>query len=1211
MEERTPSEESVGQASVTQAGSPSAASDLSQIKGNVRPEAPTVPVAKESTERPPFVGPGPFAREDEQFFFGRDLEARELRALIIVNRAVLMYAQSGAGKTSLLNAGLIPLLEKEGFESYAPARISGLLPTGISPKQVTNRFAFNVLCKWSGDKVEPDLVRKSLAEFLEERKQVLSEKEDTFRLRVLIFDQFEELFYLYPEALGQRQEFISQVSTALDQDRLLRCLFVIREDYLAHFDRYAPFLPDGLRARYRLEPLRRQAAIDAIRGPLTGKRLEVLPGAAEALVERLLMIKQADESGETIEVPGEFVEPVQLQVVCQDMYSRLREKDEKVVTQDDIKGLDVNNALIRFYEASVTKAAAKAKISEEELRNWIAKHLITELGTRGMVAKAPAPKLTRGIPGEALKELEDLHLLRSELRAGAWWCELTHDRLIEPIQECKRRFDTIKRFDDAIQRNPQDKWVYLDKAEFLGKLGEYEEALKVFGGALAVDPGSAEVYLMRGRFQSDHGHFKEAIADFEKAIELDPKHQMAHECIVKELRTLHRDLEALAAVDYAMSINGESVWAYDERGFINLGLKNYTQALEDFKRRIELGPKDDYAHTTIVIELRDRDLNDEALAVLDMMLHANPENIWAYNQRGDIYLKSKKYSQAVNDFKKTIELDPEDTYAHENLVRQLEVLGLVQETLAILGEWLRVDPENVWAHTARGNNLRKAGQYDEALIAIEQAIQIDPDYIYAYNIRALVYLGKKDYEHAIFDLKMCTEAEPNEPLYPRNLGELYAAQKRYEEAESWYRKALEVDASYAAAYNDLGLLFQDLKRYEEAESAFQQAMQADASEPLYPRNLGNLYAAQRRYEEAEGWYRKALEVDASYAVAYNDLGLLFRDLKRYEEAESAFQEAMQANASEPLYPRNLGNLYAAQKRYKEAEGWYRKALEVDASYAAAYNDLGLLFQDLKRYEEAESAFQQAIQANASSPLYPRNLGNLYAAQRRYKEAEGWYRKALEVDASYAAAYNDLGLLFQNLKRYEEAESAFQQAMQADASEPLYPRNLGNLYAAQRRYEEAEVSLRKSVALGPNDAVNLNSLAWLLYEQRRQLDEAEQLARRATAIERDANYLHTLASIVVRRGNWENACGPFRDWLSLSDREFIDVWREDVINLLKECLLLIGPVRLGEIMANEALGDHWQPWVDAIKKLAGSDKPLSEAARRLYTELCPEAGRVGS
>jgi hypothetical protein len=68
----------------------------------------------------PYVGPRPFEREHAPLFFGRDREANELVSLIISHTEVLLYAQSGAGKSSLVNARLIPLLEAEDFDVLPP-----------------------------------------------------------------------------------------------------------------------------------------------------------------------------------------------------------------------------------------------------------------------------------------------------------------------------------------------------------------------------------------------------------------------------------------------------------------------------------------------------------------------------------------------------------------------------------------------------------------------------------------------------------------------------------------------------------------------------------------------------------------------------------------------------------------------------------------------------------------------------------------------------------------------------------------------------------------------------------------------------------------------------------------------------------------------------------------------------------------------------------
>ena len=64
----------------------------------------------------PYVGPRTFGYEQRHLFFGREHEARDLLARVLSERLLLFYAQSGAGKSSLLYTRLIPQLQEEkGF----------------------------------------------------------------------------------------------------------------------------------------------------------------------------------------------------------------------------------------------------------------------------------------------------------------------------------------------------------------------------------------------------------------------------------------------------------------------------------------------------------------------------------------------------------------------------------------------------------------------------------------------------------------------------------------------------------------------------------------------------------------------------------------------------------------------------------------------------------------------------------------------------------------------------------------------------------------------------------------------------------------------------------------------------------------------------------------------------------------------------------------
>src|SRR4051812_11533722 len=78
----------------------------------------------------PYVGPRPFGREHSSLFFGRTREIEELFKLLLAERIVLLYSPSGAGKSSLLQAGVAPLLEAQQYTVLPVMRVHAPLEEG-------------------------------------------------------------------------------------------------------------------------------------------------------------------------------------------------------------------------------------------------------------------------------------------------------------------------------------------------------------------------------------------------------------------------------------------------------------------------------------------------------------------------------------------------------------------------------------------------------------------------------------------------------------------------------------------------------------------------------------------------------------------------------------------------------------------------------------------------------------------------------------------------------------------------------------------------------------------------------------------------------------------------------------------------------------------------------------------------------------------------
>ncbi|MBI1882442.1 MAG: hypothetical protein HYR94_30070, partial [Chloroflexi bacterium] len=193
----------------------------------------------------PYVGPRTFTEAERHLFFGREREARDLLSLVLAERLLLFYAQSGAGKSSLINTRLVPGLREEGFEVLPVSRVSGDLPAGITA--VDNIFVFNLLLKLTppGTEISP-LTQTTLTDYLQTYLAAPVDNGPEKTARILLIDQFEEIVTTHLDRWSEREDFFRQLNQAMAADPLLWVVLTLREDYIASLDPYARLLPGKL-----------------------------------------------------------------------------------------------------------------------------------------------------------------------------------------------------------------------------------------------------------------------------------------------------------------------------------------------------------------------------------------------------------------------------------------------------------------------------------------------------------------------------------------------------------------------------------------------------------------------------------------------------------------------------------------------------------------------------------------------------------------------------------------------------------------------------------------------------------------------------------------------------------------------------------------------------------------------------------------------------
>ncbi len=385
----------------------------------------------------PFIGPHPI--ETGRKIFGRDHEIDDLYYLLSAERIVMLHSPSGAGKSSLIQAGLIPRLT-ERFDVWGPTRVN--LQPSANQSATRNRYIRSAVLGFEQQipaerrRSEEQLASMTLADYVANRPRRRSAPQNI----VLIFDQFEEILTADLLAIDAKREFFKQLGELLLDPRIW-ALFGLREDYLPALDPYAEQVPTHLKNWFRLDLLRRDAAREAIvKTTAEGGRQFADDESGQPVVEKLVRdlatMKVQQPDGKFIEQAGLYVEPLQLQVVCRRLWEQIA-NDKQIIELADVKDSgDVTKALSKYYADEVARLANGDVRVERKLREWVGERLITPEGIRSQVLRGAGK--SEGLDNDLIASLVNTHLVRGEQRDSATWYELAHDRLIEPVRHNNR-----------------------------------------------------------------------------------------------------------------------------------------------------------------------------------------------------------------------------------------------------------------------------------------------------------------------------------------------------------------------------------------------------------------------------------------------------------------------------------------------------------------------------------------------------------------------------------------------------------------------------------------------------------------------------------------------------------------------------------------------------------------------------------------------------
>ena len=210
---------------------------------------------------------------------------------------------------------------------------------------------------------------------------------------------------------------------------------------------------------------------------------------------------------------------------------------------------------------------------------------------------------------------------------------------------------------------------------------------------------------------------------------------------------------------------------------------------------------------------------------------------YAYRVRGNLHYGNAQYNNAINDFGKAIELNPEDEVALNN----------------------------------RGSTWFVLGNFDKAVSDYSKSLKINPNKAQTFHNRSLIYFELQEYKLSIEDSNKSLELrEANVDAYI-NRGSSWFALGNLDNAIRDYSSALNVDPTNANAYYNRSVVFTELNQLDNAMGDIDQAVYYNPQDPGVYAHRAQLWKALNEIEKSKKDYQIAITYADKYGESFRNL----------------------------------------------------------------------------------------------------------------------------------------------------------------------------------------------------------------------------------------------------------------------------------------------------------------------------------------------------
>ena len=610
---------------------------------------------------------------------------------------------------------------------------------------------------------------------------------------------------------------------------------------------------------------------------------------------------------------------------------------------------------------------------------------------------------------------------------------------------------------------------------------QYDAAVAEFQKAINIDPIFTDAHSGLGRAYLGQGDLEAAENEAKKALRLDTSYQPVH--------------ELLAAVKQA----------YYDRAFAHLNNERYDEAIAQFKDTINR-----YSNFTTAYcglghaylgqgDLEAAENEAKKALVLDSSYQPAYKLLaavkQAYYDRALAHLNNERYSEAIAQFKDTINRYSNFTTAYCGLGRAYLGQGNLREAENVTKRTLALDSsyqpackllkEIKHAYYDRGLTRLKDEKYGEAITDFKGAISIDPVFTDAHSDLGHAYLGQGNLREAENEAEKALRLEDNDyppacelleeikrAYYDRGLTHL--VDEKYSEAITDFKGAINRDPIFKEAYCDLSRAYYRQGDLEDAENAAQKALELDSSyQPAYKLledikqvnyDRGRAHWSNKQCDAAITYFKRAIDIELK--EAYCGLGRAYDGQDALEDAENAAQKILELDSSyQPAHKLledikqtyfNSGHNYLSKKQYNETVAEFRKVIDIDPDHKSAHYYLGKAYYWSGMFANAIYSCQTAISIDSSNKIIYLMLGLAHINTGSYDSAVSQFQKAIDIDRDCKQAHLYLGRTYFKMNKLEDAKQATRKALDIDLT---YQRALQLLEDIKQRKDRSPRLLR--------------------------------------------------------------------------------------------------------------------------------------------------------